>query len=169
VEDRTDAVIQMIVGSAAPEKNTTIGRSLIECANSIKNREIIDEEDDLDDDIKNRIFELSDCEKRSDLIWMDYYSWNQTPILLREMIENELNPLFWSGVFFEYSKYINYKDKFKKLIDDRVIICVVKGFNYRMYCFDYTRTKTDFNTYCRSADYSEIIEVLKNNGKSHTI
>ena len=59
-----------------------------------------------------------EAEDNKDLVWFDYSSWKYLPEAFRLKLKELADPLYWTGVFFKYSIFIQYEEELMKLLDN---------------------------------------------------
>lgn len=63
-----------------------------------------------DDEEAKKILELRDIDSAGDLAWMEWSSWYLLPTSFRKAFESLVEPLFWSGIYFSYSRLLANTD-----------------------------------------------------------
>ncbi len=136
-EQDLDQLVHIIVDSLPANCNATMTQKfseLVESINSEKNIDpLISEEEKK---LIEKIELLKIAESNGDLAWMDYGSWNRFSELLQTKFDQIIEPLFYDGIFFVYSKFVG-NNSILEFLDDRVVIYVVKyPKSFRFYCID---------------------------------
>ena len=118
----------------ATVKPGTFGSKMIEIAQIAM---LPTEVDESDIKLHQKIQELKEFESRDDLAWLDFASWNCLSIPTRQSFSQEIDPLFWSGLYFSYSKFIERVDGILKEMDSGTTISIQKEVNnYRFICLN---------------------------------
>lgn len=76
---------------------------------------------------------LKIAELNNDLAWIDYDSWTHLTNDFKEMLVGLLDPLFFTGVFFEYSMFLNHRDQLLNQLDETVSMFVLTEFGRTNY------------------------------------
>lgn len=78
---------------------------------------------------------LKSCEESKDLGWFDYDSWNSLTKKMQIFFSEKIETLFYSGVFFQYSKLVEIEPIFWKMLPTSHSITVLgEGSNYHVHC-----------------------------------
>jgi len=114
------------------EKPGVLGQAMVAFA---KTSTLPDEEDDVDDELKQKINELREYEKNKDLAWLDFASWNSLDTPVHVAFSQHLEPLFWSGLYFSYSKFMENVEVLLERRDPGTMSSIQRdGKNYRFFC-----------------------------------
>ncbi len=82
------------------------------------------------DEIKQSIAYLKHCESNSDLLWIDFYSWNNIPLIIRRRLMEQTTILEWGAAYMSFNEFEKLKPIFEQL--DNYIFYILK-------CGDYYR------------------------------
>lgn len=120
-------LIQMVYETAKSSENLgTLGEKFLHKAEEITHQ--VDETEILGD-YEGRISELKLHEDSSNLIWMDYSSWNHVNPDFKKYIEENLNPVLWTGVFFRYDEFLEHESRLAHCIDEAGFLALLGDYN----------------------------------------
>ena len=63
------------------------------------------------DELHAKMMELKESEDQENLVWIDYQSWSLLSKDFKDVVEAELDPLYWNGVFFKMDGFLKLKGK----------------------------------------------------------
>ena len=110
------------------EGSTTLGNNLFDAVvGSINEKEENEELSEID----IKVIRYGEIEREGNLAYFDYDSWGSIPWEVRARISQALDPLFWGGAFFEYSKFIELEDMFFRNVHETLDICLIHEFKKR--------------------------------------
>jgi hypothetical protein len=96
----------------------TLGQFLIEKAHEFDNELDSTEQDHIaEEELVRKIKEFKAAEENQNLVWMDYNSWKSLPAECKACIQDLLDPLHWTGVFFRYDLFLQHEQTITKLLD----------------------------------------------------
>lgn len=112
----------------------TLGEKLLKMAEKVTEPMKKDPEG-IDDEVTEKIYFLKECESNSDLCWMDYNSWNQFTKAFQDKFIEEVNPLFWGALYFQYSKFLEIVPKLSYMMSfDLSVYVLTESKNYKATC-----------------------------------
>lgn len=95
----------------------SLGTFLLERAKEI-NAELVATPEEINEEaLVKRIKTYRIAEDNQNLVWMDYNSWNGLSEVCRGFINDNMDPLFWTGVFFKYDEFIKNEEVIVKMLD----------------------------------------------------
>jgi hypothetical protein len=136
-DQNLDELIHTITDTLPASCNVIMAQKfsqLVEDINAKKNSDILLSEEDKKLIAKMEM--LKQAEKNLDLAWMDYGSWNRFSELMQERFILLIDPLFYDGIFFTYSKLIENDHVFQHLSEGVAVYVVKSHKSLRIYCID---------------------------------
>lgn len=120
-----DHLARYILESYANENTVgSFGDKLLESAtNNMDNKD--------DDEMAVAINYLNECEAANNLLWIDFYSWNNLPLLTRNKIHEEINVFEWSAAYMSKTDFEKIRDIFNGL-DNYIFYVLDLGTYYRV-------------------------------------
>lgn len=111
--------IRMIYESFNSDNNGlgTLGEILLTKADQITTDLKTTESVIAEEEVIHKIKEFKEAENNSNLVWMDYNSWNLLPESFRNLVKSTLDPLFWTGVFFRYDLFMLHEEVLMSNLD----------------------------------------------------
>lgn len=104
-------VVKIIIDSITDRdklKTNTIGNKLYEVAKQVEQQrkieKVVEKKQELTE-AEQKVIALRGCEASGDLGWMDYSSWNIFNPAFKKQFCDAVDPLFWSGLYFQYSRF----------------------------------------------------------------
>lgn len=82
-----------------------------------------------DPEVIMKINLLKECENFSNIGWFDFGSWNSLPDDFKVKFTTELDPLVWSGIYFNYAQFLDHKDEVLKLLEPTIVVSLLKVYN----------------------------------------
>lgn len=155
MSSNVDVLVKMILDRCREEKVQmgSLGDKLYEMATTTTDqKEDITDEDQL---LINKVRELKEAEDAKDLAWINYSSWNALPPGFRILFEELLDPFVWNGIYFKYTKFIEFRTEILRELGDYTVSVTDDGGVKQIYCFDF-RSKS-FNTSNKSDSMSSKI------------
>jgi len=127
-------LILKTMDESGAEDTGMVGQQML---NKAKKALLPEEDEDMDDELKQKIQELKQYEANEDLGWMDFASWRSLKTPVHTVFSKELEPLFWSGVYFSYSQFMEKKEIILKDMDVGTTINIQKhGSNFQFICLN---------------------------------
>lgn len=84
---------------------------------------------------------LKQCELYGDLGWIAYEHWNVLTLNVREEFIKVVDPLFWNGVYFQYSRFaLSVTNILSGLQMDTAVYVLRQEGNYQIACMDSNRS-----------------------------
>lgn len=88
-----------------------------------------------DKELATKLKFLKQCEVANDLGWFDYNSWNTFPKALQDLFLLKIETLYYGGVFFQYSKLVEFEKEIWKLLPTSHIVTIMNdNNNYHLVC-----------------------------------
>ena len=110
-------------------------------------------------EVDNKIRELRVHEYESDLCWIDYSSWNFLPEKMQKAMLALLDPLNWSGFYFQYSKLVQHEHEIFSLLDSSCSLIFLSDMkNYHMMSFSSEKSYVDGMGIKKFADFKKSID-----------
>lgn len=106
-------VAKLILDSLDKEENHsgTLGGVFLKYIDSLKPTKETPSSD-RDIILETKLKNLKQCELNNDLGWFDYDSWNTLPLAMQEFFTAKVDPLYYGGVYFQYSELLKIEDEF---------------------------------------------------------
>ena len=120
-------LIQMVYETAKSSEIGTLGECLLNKAEEISQE--LDANIEVLGDFEQKINELKLHEDSSNLIWMDYSSWNHISPDFKKYVEKNLNPVLWTGVFFRYDEFLQHEIELVNSIDVEGFLALLGDYN----------------------------------------
>lgn len=130
-------VAKLILDSLDRNENHegTLGGVFLKYVDKIKSAEPPTEESEKDAELVRKLTDLKQCELNKDLAWFDYGSWNVLTREMRDYFHATLDPLYYGGVFFQYSKFLQIEDLFWNKLPSTHSVTVLNDYgNYHIHC-----------------------------------
>lgn len=83
----------------------------------------------VDPAIVEKIDDLRKCEDFTNIGWFSFSAWMSLPEDFRCEFTLKVDPLMWSGVYFNYAKYLEHKNAILPLLEQNIVMSLLKVFN----------------------------------------
>jgi len=133
--ENEDALVKMILESCGEQKKDNLGvmgRALFNIAHAPKEVEA----EDIDKELIEKMEKLKEAEENGDLAWMSYSSWNVLPPAFKNTVEKLIDPLFWSGIYFEHSEFRKHQSAILQNLEECSLHLTNNGYVKQYHCYD---------------------------------
>jgi len=132
-------ILQIIKRTLGDEKNESwignLGFKILEESNKLDSSENITK--DFDSETIKKFNHLRQCESVGDLAWMDSVSWDRVGKDVRLAIESSINPLHWSGIYWQHSTMLPNENNIWRFLNSSCTVFHFRdGNNHRYLCID---------------------------------
>ena len=107
-----------ILESYSDNNTSGLGSKFLEAA-SVK--PVMEQEPD---DMARSINYLNSLDEANDLLWIDFYSWNNLPLRFRQKVIEQMQVFEWSSAYMSFSAFEKIRDQFNTL--DNYVVYVLK-------------------------------------------
>lgn len=129
-----NAVMQLLGNVENPKSLGTIGQAMFTFVEQQKAKQV-DNYTEEERMLIGHMRVLKEAEEQSNLMWVNYKSWNAVNVLFRENFAQTLKPLFWNGVFTRLTDFYEHETKVMSKLDPKVVASLFrKGGNYQLFC-----------------------------------
>jgi len=140
--DIAELILQTMEDTGVVAEPGTMAFKMLEMARKAM---IPDAASDADKELEAKIKELRKYEAKEDLAWLDFPSWNSLSTPTHQAFAEKIEPLFWGGLYFSYSKFLDNMQFILKDMESSVTINIQKeGRNYRFVCLNASSSIYDY-------------------------
>lgn len=128
-------VVMQVLGNVENPRNLgAIGQAMFQFIEQQKTKKV-DNYTEEERQLIEHMRVLKEAEDQSNLVWIDYKSWNTVNGPFRENFTQVLKPLFWNGVFTRLSDFYLHETNVMSRLDPKVVASLFrKGNNYQIFC-----------------------------------